>query len=217
MKRKPFIVGDAHGCFNEFLALLKKLDYSSKKHRLILAGDIINRGPGSLEMLNWVKTNHIEMVRGNHEQGFINGVKQNHLKSHVLNKLKKDMKENLSDWIEWLNKIPFYIEEEDFLVVHAGLVPKKKPEDSDPHFLMNIRTWDGKGAALKNPIHPPWHEAYKEKKLVVYGHWAEQGLKIKSNSIGLDTGCVYGFQLSGVLLPERKIIQVPALKTYCPF
>ncbi|MBC6414898.1 MAG: metallophosphoesterase [Bdellovibrionales bacterium] len=213
-ERKTFIVGDVHGCFKEFLSLLKSIDYSSTKYRLILVGDVINRGPYSLEMLHWVKTHKIEMVRGNHEQNFINRIKNNKILSSTLKKLKEDMGNSLNSWIKWLNKIPFYIEEKDFLVVHAGLVPQKKPENSKPQFLMNIRTWGKKGKDIKSPIYPAWHDFYKEKKLVVYGHWAEQGLKIKKNSIGLDTGCVYGFQLSGVLLPERKIIQVPALKNY---
>lgn len=214
MKRKAFIVGDVHGCLKEFLALLKKLAYDPKKHRLILTGDIINRGPYSLEMLQWVRGHNVEMTRGNHEQAFIDGVEKNSLTGPLLKKLKKDLKNKLSDWIKWLKKIPFYIEEEDFLVVHAGLVPKENPALSKPHFLMNIRTWDGRGADLKKMSQPAWHEFYKEKKLVVYGHWAMQGLKVKDNSIGLDTGCVYGGRLSGLLLPERKILQVPALKSY---
>ena len=212
--RKTFIVGDVHGCLKEFLALLKKVNYKADTHRLILVGDIINRGPFSFEMLNWVKKNEVEMVRGNHEQAFIRGITENNLTNPVLYELKKEMKKDLKKWIEWLCQLPFYIEEKDFLVVHAGLVPQEEPQYSDPHLLMHIRTWDGKGKDIKSELYPAWHDFYKKKKLVVYGHWANQGLKIKKNSIGLDTGCVYGQKLSGVLLPERKIFQVPALRNY---
>ena len=215
MKRQTFIVGDVHGCFQEFLALLKKLDYHRNKHRLILVGDIIGKGPHSLEVLEWVKEQAVEMVRGNHEQAFIKGVKENKLSKHpLLEKLKQDMKDKLDDWIKWLEKTPLYIEEEDFLVVHAGLVPETSPALSKPHLLMNIRTWDRKGKNIKSNTQPAWHKFYKGEKLVVYGHWGLQGLQIKENSIGLDTGCVYGNQLTGVLLPEQKILQVPALKNY---
>ena len=79
---------------------------------------------------------------------------------------------------------------------------------------MNIRTWDGKGEDVNNKSHPPWHSFYKKKKLVIYGHWAEQGLREGKNTIGLDSGCVYGGKLSGVFLPERRIEQTPALKNY---
>lgn len=215
--RKTFIVGDVHGCFKEFLALLKKVDYSSKTHRLICVGDIINRGPSSLEMLKWVRDNGVEMVRGNHEQSFIKGVKANSFLNPVQKKLKKDMKKNLEKWLDWMEAIPFYIEEKDFLVVHAGLVPNEHPQYSDPHLLMNIRTWDGKGQDIKSEHNPSWYSLYKKKKLVIYGHWANQGLNVRENTIGLDTGCVYGYKLSGLLLPERKIVQVPSLENYCSF
>ena len=214
--KKPFIVGDVHGCFREFLALLNKINYKSQTHRLILVGDIINRGPHPLKMLKWVRKQQVEMVRGNHEQAFIEGVRGFRVLSHELEKLKKDMKRDLYRWIEWLETFPFYIEEKDFLVVHAGLVPKEEPKHSNPHFLMNIRTWDGIGKDIKSESHFPWYKYYKKKKLVIYGHWANQGLNVRKNSIGLDTGCVYGRKLSGVLLPERKVVQVPALKSYYP-
>jgi len=215
-EKKTFIVGDVHGCFEEFLALLKKLNYESQKHRLILVGDLIGKGPYSLEMLNWVKTHNIEFVRGNHEQAFIHGVKENTLIiGSVLEKLKEAMGKSLQDWMVWLEKSPFFIEEKNFLVVHAGLVPDEKPHLSDPNILMNIRTWDRENTSLKGENKSAWHDFYQAEKLIIYGHWARQGLKIKSNSIGLDTGCVYGKHLTGILLPERKVLQVSALKTYC--
>ena len=212
--RKTFVFGDVHGCFKEFLALLKKAGYTAKTHRLISVGDIINRGPHSLEMLEWIKKEGMEMVRGNHEQVFIDGVKGNGYLSPILQTLKKNMKKDLDKWIKWLSALPFYIEEEDFLVVHGGLVPGEHPKYSDPFLLMNIRTWDGKGKDIKSEFNPTWYSFYKNSKTVIYGHWANHGLNVRKNTIGLDTGCVYGHKLSGVLLPEKKILQVPSLKNY---
>jgi len=213
--RKVFIVGDVHGCFQEFLNLLNKENYQSQSHRLILVGDIINRGPHSFEMLKWVRDHKVEMVRGNHEQAFIKGIKKSSTLNPIFKQLKKNMKKDLENWIKWLETLPFYIEEQNFLVVHGGLVPGKHPKHSDPHLLMNIRTWDGKGKDIKNKNNPAWYSFYKGKKIVVYGHWAHQGLNLRSNTIGLDTGCVYGNKLSALILPENKIVQVPALKSYC--
>lgn len=215
VKPKTLIVGDTHGCFNEFQALLKKAKYQQQNTRLILLGDMINRGPDSLKMLEWVKTKGLESVRGNHEQAFIDGLEVGRPLSLTLQKLKKDMGKDLSLWLKWLKKLPFYIKTKDFIVVHGGLVPGQRLEDCDPHLLMNIRTWDGQGQDLKNPNHPAWHSFYKSKRLVVYGHWAEQGLKIKPNSIGLDTGCVYGGALSGLILPQRRLVQVQKIKDNC--
>lgn len=212
--KKVFIVGDVHGCFQEFLELLNKLNYKTETHRLILTGDIINRGPFSFKMLKWVKDNQIEMVRGNHEQAFLSCVEKNNWPFPLLKQLKEEMKGELAFWVKWLSNLPFYIEEKDFLVVHAGLIPQKNIQNSDPYLLMNIRTWDGQGKDIKNEKNPAWYNFYKSKKLVVYGHWAKQGLKIRDNTIGLDSACVYGNKLSGLLLPEKRIFQVPARKNY---
>ena len=212
--RKPFIVGDVHGCFNEFLKLLKKINYNKKKHRLILVGDIIDKGPRSFDMLKWVKKEGVEAVLGNNEQAFIQNIQKKAPLRPALERLKKEIGQPIKEWVNWLNSWPLYIEEKDFIVVHAGLVPGEHPRHSNPEFLMNIRTWDGKGKDIKDETNPPWYTFYKGKKLVIYGHWAKQGLKIRSNTIGLDSGCVYGKSLSGILLPERKVVQVSALKSY---
>ena len=213
-QKKTFIVGDVHGCFQEFLELLDKAQYKAETHRLILVGDIINRGPSSFKMLKWVKDNQAEIVRGNHEQAFLSSIEKNKWTNPLFKQLKTEMKRELNQWVKWLAELPYYIEEKDFLVVHAGLVPQEKPQDSKPHFLMNIRTWDGLGKDIKNEKNPPWYKFYKNKKLVIYGHWAKQGLKIRANTIGLDSACVYGKKLSGVLLPEKTIFQVQARKNY---
>lgn len=213
MEKKIFIVGDVHGCFEEFLALLKKANYDSSKHRLILLGDIINRGPHSLKMMEWVYEAKVEMVRGNNEQLLLETIKHDLFAGSSIEQLIKDMGEDIKKWVDWLEASPFYIEEEDFIAVHAGLVPGQKLEDSEPMDLMCIRTWTGKYASSSNRG-SPWHEFYKDKKLVIYGHWAQQGLKIKENSIGLDTGCVYGRELTGMWLSDKKMVQVPAQKNY---
>ena len=212
--RKTFAVGDVHGCFVEFLSLIDKAQKEQENLRLILLGDIINRGPYSLEMLEWTRAKEVELVRGNHEQIFIDAIKQDLPLSPALQKLKEDMGNKLNDWVEWLSALPYYIEDEAFLAVHGGLVPGEKPENSNPRLLMNIRTWDGKGEDIKHKDNPPWHSFYQGKKLVLYGHWAKRGLEIRHNSMGLDSGCVYGGKLSGVILPDRKLLQEPARHKY---
>ena len=208
-------MGDVHGCFFEFLKLLKVLNYDSQKHRLILLGDVINRGPHSWEMLKWIKTHKVEVIQGNHEEAFTRYARKNISISPRMDELKKKMNGDLENWLQWMENWPLYIEEKDFMAVHAGLAPGKHPRNSDPYTLLYIRTWDEKGETLGNDSHPPWYEFYKESKPVIYGHWAKQGLKIRYNTIGLDSGCVYGNSLSGILLPERKVFQVPARKNYC--
>lgn len=212
-KRNPLIVGDIHGCFFEFLELLKKVDYNPKKHHLILLGDLINRGPYSFKVLQWVRERDIEVITGNHERGFLKALERGLPLNPIFRELADRIAEDLKDWTDWISRWPYFIEEKDFILVHGGLVPGEHPSSSDPRRLAYIRTWDGKD--LGGEEDTPWYEFYKGEKLVVYGHWAKQGLKIRHNTIGLDSGCVYGRQLSALLLPERKIFQVDAKKNYC--
>ena len=206
--KETFIVGDVHGCFNELMLLLEKAKYSPREHRLILVGDLINKGSDSFKTLNWLRKTKTETVIGNHEIKFIKIIESNQTLPPSLEQLKQQMGTKLYDWIEWIKTWPVYIETEDFLVVHGGMIPGEHPSQSKPEYLINIRCWDSNTKTIHSKGYPAWHEFYTASKLVVYGHWAKQGLKVKINSIGLDTGCVYGGQLTGVWLPNRKVVQI---------
>lgn len=211
---RVFIVGDIHGCFDEFMFLLQKVKYHSQHHRLILLGDLINKGPDSFKVLSWVRSKQVETIMGNHELKFIKAIENNLSLPLVLEQLKKNMGTGLDDWLDWMKQWPLYIEEENFLAIHGGLVPEEHPSESKREYLLNIRYWDGTGQNMKDSTYPAWHDLYNNSKLVVYAHWARQGLKIKDNSIGLDTGCVYGGQLTGLWLPERIVVQVPSQQKF---
>ena len=253
---RHLIVGDVHGCFEELMLLLEKTGYNPSLHKLILLGDLINKGPDSFKVLSWVRAqqkihcslrkrnkrpfrresqlygknkhniastdrktapvSHVEALIGNHELKFMVALENQHTLSGALEKLRQDMGEKWREWLSWMKNWPIYIEEEDFLAVHGGIVPGEHPSQSKKEYLVNIRYWDGEGKDMNNPTYPPWHECYTGSKLVVYAHWAQQGLKVKKNSIGLDTGCVYGGKLSGLWLPDRKLTQVSSLNPVCP-
>ena len=64
-----YVVGDVQGCFKELLSLIKKINFDSKKDTLIFAGDLVNRGEESLEVMNFCMQNKksIKAVLGNHD------------------------------------------------------------------------------------------------------------------------------------------------------
>ena len=70
IKRHIFI-GDIHGCLDEFNELLNKLSYDPKEDRLILLGDLIDRGPDSVGVVRKARELRLECVMGNHEHKYI--------------------------------------------------------------------------------------------------------------------------------------------------
>lgn len=67
-----YVVGDIHGCYDEWIQLKDRIEKEDTNARFILVGDIIDRGPKTIEMLNWAKKNITEdgkyqMILGNHE------------------------------------------------------------------------------------------------------------------------------------------------------
>lgn len=67
-----YVVGDIHGCYDEWIALKDRIESRDKQAKFILVGDIIDRGPKTFKMLNWAIQNVTEhgkyqMIVGNHE------------------------------------------------------------------------------------------------------------------------------------------------------
>ncbi len=207
--QRTIIIGDVHGCSNELKNLIEKVHVDLKSDRLIFVGDLINKGPDSKGVLDFAIKSNAECVLGNHEVEFLSHLEGKKTDPRM-EKVKHQLGSNLDKYVKWIKAQPLYIEAPEFLVVHAGLQPGKKPKDTPTKILTSVRTWDGKGDNLKQTSNPPWYELYKEDKLVIYGHWALDGLKVRKNTIGLDSGCVYGGQLSALVLPAREVIQVPS-------
>lgn len=68
-----YVVGDIHGCFDEWMQLKGRIEARDTGARFVLTGDIIDRGPKVVEMIDWALENitadgRYQMVRGNHEQ-----------------------------------------------------------------------------------------------------------------------------------------------------
>ena len=64
-----YVIGDVQGCYDELVALCTKVKFDPQKDKLIFAGDLVNRGPKSLEVLNFCIENRksVKAVLGNHD------------------------------------------------------------------------------------------------------------------------------------------------------
>jgi serine/threonine protein phosphatase 1 len=70
-KGRDFVVGDIHGHFKLLTAALDKSDFNTESDRIFSVGDLIDRGPDSMDVLSWLEKPWFHAVRGNHEQMLI--------------------------------------------------------------------------------------------------------------------------------------------------
>ncbi len=214
--QRRFFVGDLHGCVDELEDLLSSFGFVPGSDQLFSVGDILGKGPNSLGVLIRLKQLHATIVLGNHDA---HGLKAASLPQGERKANHQLYLDSLGPAREaWLTEIatwPLFYEEKDFLLVHAGLEPGvSHPSTMHREILLNIRTWDGVGQNLKIESNPPWFECVTPQKIVIFGHWAKRGLVDLPHFKGLDTGCVYGRQLTGWCLEENRFYQVPARRVY---
>lgn len=122
-----YVVGDIQGCFDSLIALLDKIAFNPQKDTLYCVGDIVNRGPKSLETLAFLYSlnDSAKIVLGNHDLHLISchyglrKLKNSDTVQSILDSPKADF------YINWLRQQPLiiYNKEKKFVVCHAGLYP----------------------------------------------------------------------------------------------
>jgi hypothetical protein len=154
------------------------------------------------------------------------------------------------DDVHWLSQLPYTIQipgdvlgdDEDTLIVHAGLIPYCAIQDQKISTMTTIRDLlprcnesgeftnfeyhNSKGGEASKQVvnaqttcNKPvtWASSWNGPQRIIFGHDARRKLQLhKGNwATGLDTGAVYGGELTGIILPERKLVSVKS-KEYVP-
>lgn len=131
-----YVIGDIHGCIATLEKLLYRVEHHAERDRLYLVGDLINRGPGSLEVLRWAKRSgeRVQAVLGNHDLHLLAtayGVRPAREKDRML---KIFGAPDSGELIEWLRERPLLLrlpEDPDACVVHAGLHPEWSVDEAE--------------------------------------------------------------------------------------
>lgn len=127
-----YAIGDVQGCFDELLALLEKLSYRPETDRLWFVGDLVNRGPKSLETLRFVRGlgDGAITVLGNHDLHLV-------AQYEGLERARKDdtleavfAAADGAELVGWLRRRPLLHCENGHAMVHAGLLPQWSLEKS---------------------------------------------------------------------------------------
>ena len=262
-------IGDIQGCYKSFRALLDKIEFNPKVDKLWVAGDLVNRGEGSLETLEYLYSirESVEIVLGNHDITLIAayyGIKKsNPTIDPILNS------PHAKKLIDWLREQKFlHVDHQlGYCMAHAGISPefdlgmairyasrveeklqsdqvdiwlkkmfksgidrfnRESSKTDIDRYIVSAFTrmrfcykdhrldFDQKGAptvVLRVKGLKPWYESENRKDIhmkIIFGHWSTLGLYEDEHVLSLDTGCLWGGQLTAARIDtdEVEIISV---------
>ena len=254
---ETWAIGDLQGCLDPLLRLLPQLPDDA---RLWLTGDLVNRGPRSLDSLRWAiaQGDRLATVLGNHDLHLLAvaaGIRRAHRSDTLDDILGAPDRDALLDWVRARPLAHF---EDGWLMVHAGVPPQWSVERtleladevrrvlSGPRWIdflremygnepaawsdslrgndrlrvivnaltrirfctpdgrMDFTAKEGFGSAPDGYL--PWFDVAGRASAgtpIVFGHWAALGLIDRADLLAIDTGCVWGRELTAVRLSDR--------------
>ena len=255
-----YLIGDVQGCPKALRALLKQIPPDAQ---LWFCGDLINRGPDSLGVLQQVHAlgERARVVLGNHDIHLIavaagaRTLSQSDTLDEILASPDRDF------WLDWLRHLPLAVYEHGVLMVHAGVLPEWRLDDvlNHAHELEDMLQSDDCESRLQTLFgNEPnaWHDDLEgDERLrvitnvftrmrtlnadhsldfsfksvlsdlpkhltpwfavrprasgdtpIFFGHWSALGLHTFANTTCLDTGCVWGRDLSAYHYPSGRIL-----------
>ena len=208
---RDFVVGDIHGCYFDFMELLKQIKFDKSVDRMFSVGDLIDRGPNSLDCAELMYEKWMYVVRANHEQMMIDCILQN-------GRQQADMwAMNGGSWhievdfqllkaiAEDMDRLPYIIVigtgKDRINICHAELVAATdididqwdKDNDFTPHWQRNNIIW-GRSICY-NPT-----AIAADLSLTFVGHtpMGEPMFHEKANHVYIDTACFMRYRLVDV-------------------
>jgi serine/threonine protein phosphatase 1 len=208
--REHWVIPDIHGCAQTLKALIEDMIQPSKYDHLYFLGDYIDRGPASKEVIDYLMEMqkddyNLHLLMGNHEEYVLKSYEEElNLKSFLgikqKNKKKKewltfggkdtmksfkitDLKDFPTEYLDWMRKLEYYIELDDFILVHAGLNFRNDDPFEDKDAMLWVRDYDIEPSKINN-------------RRIIHGHVPVNlefiDISIRTNNhkfIDLDNGC----------------------------
>lgn len=204
--RRKILIGDIHGCLATFRSLLKQINLNVEADNLYLLGDYVDRGPDSKGVIDEIislekKGYNIMPIRGNHEQmlisdhyaetekGWFDMADEELKKSFGI----KDLTELPIEYIDFCKKLPYYLLDDEFIAVHAGINfsfenPLENLED-----LLWIRDY-------YNNVNYDW----LQKRKIIHGHTMQTRQEIEEQFKQFDEKQILNIDC-GVYLSKSKM------------
>ncbi len=268
-----YAIGDLQGCFLSLQSLLQRIEFRRDRDQLWFVGDLVNRGPGSLDCLRYVRDlgPGAVAVLGNHDLHLLalaEGIGKTGKKDTLQDVLAAPDRVEL---LAWLRAQKLLHIDGDYAMVHAGLLPawgwqqaKSLAEEVETELRGNgyrqvlLNMYGDKPDAWREdlrdadrqrviinamtrmrivdadqrmdlrfkgdlqdlpPGRVPWFKAVTDRSkdyTLLTGHWSALGLHQTADLIGLDSGCVWGRELTAFRLEDRAVFQVECAESNLP-
>ncbi len=212
---RTLLIGDVHGCAAELAVLLERFGPTASD-RVVFVGDLVARGPDSRGVLRIARELSAACVRGNHEERLLaarDALREGRPPPR-LGPSHAALVRELDD-VEWaqLDSLPLRLDlpEHGLAVVHAGIVPGIPWEQQDPWMVTHIRSIADDGTP-SDRWGRPWGALYEGPVHLVFGHNAQRTTQIHPFATGLDTACVYGGELTALILEANAEVPAPAAR-----
>ncbi len=212
MAGRTIVVGDIHGCYDELVALLDRVRLQATD-RVIAVGDLITKGERNREVLElFSRDPRFTAVIGNHDLALLRYWQgESVVLKPAQERTRKELHARRKRYIAYLAALPHLIDLGTHLVVHAGVRPGVTLTAQTRADLTELRTL---GPDRTSRTGMPWYALYNGPQTVLFGHWPARSPRRASHAIGLDTGCVYGFQLTAYIIETGEFVQVQARRAY---
>ncbi len=205
------VIGDIHGCYLELLDLLDRAGLGAGDE-VLAVGDILDRGPDGPQVLNFFRTRPgAASILGNHERKHLRSARGEVEPAPSQQITRLQFGPAYPDCLAFLATLPRHRDLPDALVVHGFWepgVPLERQRDT-----VVTGTLSGEHH-LTRRLDRPWYELYDGPKPLIVGHRDYHGdgrpLVHRDRVFGLDTGCCHGGRLTGLLLPQFRLVSVPA-------
>ena len=257
-----YAIGDLQGCYDPLQRLLERIKFAPENDTLWLVGDLVNRGPQSLEVLRLIKSlgEAAVTVLGNHDLHLL-ALAADFGRMHKSDTFGPILAApDRDELLHWLRHRPLAWRQGEFLLLHAGLMPGWSADDAmrlaaeaeavlqqpdardffaqmygdsprawrdnlqgidrirvivNTFTRMRFCTAQGemdfhhKGAPGSQPPGLfPWFDVPERRSAdttIIMGHWSTLGLIHRPNLLALDTGCLWGGELTAVRLEDRRV------------
>ncbi|WP_335869941.1 bis(5'-nucleosyl)-tetraphosphatase PrpE [Bacillus sp. 2205SS5-2] len=233
------VIGDIHGCYNEFEQLTIELGYSWKngiplhsERKLAFVGDLTDRGPSSLKVIHTVyqlwKAKAAFYAPGNHCNKLYRYFSGNPIKiihgletttAELASFTTQEQDKYRSMFIELYEQNPLYqvLDNGRLVIAHAGI-----NESDIGRNTKSVKTFvlygdiTGEKNSDGTPVRRDWAKNYEGSAWIVYGHTPVKIPRYVNKTVNIDTGAVFGGKLTAFRYPELKTVSVQSSMPYVP-